>query len=69
MTNKIRTSRSVAKKASKKLRNKKTSKIVKSISASALSNRRKSYEEEFMTIKFNIRTLFSHKPDYTYLNY
>ena len=41
MTNKIRTSRSVAKKASKKLRNKKTSKIVKSISASTLSNRRK----------------------------
>ena len=41
MANKIRTSKPVASKAGKKLRSKKTSKTVKSIAASALSNRRK----------------------------
>ena len=41
MHNKIRTSKSVAKKASQQLRSKKTTKNTKSIAASALSNRRK----------------------------
>lgn len=37
--NKIRTSKSVAKKASKQLRSKKTSRMQKSVAASALRNR------------------------------
>ena len=41
MTNKIRTSKKVAKKASKQLRSSKTSKIQKSDAASALRNRAK----------------------------
>ena len=41
MTNKIRTSKKVAKKASKQLRSSKTSKIQKSVAASALRNRAK----------------------------
>jgi len=41
MANKIRTSKSVAKKASSQLRSKKTTKATKSVAGSALSNRRK----------------------------
>lgn len=41
MSNKIRTSKTVAKKASSQLRSKKSSKTTKSVAASALSNRRK----------------------------
>ena len=41
MANKIRTSKKIAKKASKQLRSKKTTKDTKSVAGSALSNRRK----------------------------
>jgi hypothetical protein len=41
MANKIRTSKSVAKKASSQLRSKATTKATKSVAGSALSNRRK----------------------------
>ncbi|MDD5888113.1 MAG: hypothetical protein PUC82_01320 [bacterium] len=41
MANKIRTSKSVAKKASSQLRSSKTTKATKSVAGSALSNRRK----------------------------
>lgn len=41
MTNKIRTSKPIATKASSQLRSKKTTKNTKSVAASALSNRRK----------------------------
>lgn len=41
MTNKIRTSKKVAKKASKQLRSSSTSKTQKSVAASALRNRAK----------------------------
>lgn len=41
MANKIRTSRKVAKIASKKLRSKNTSKSTKSLAGNALGNRRK----------------------------
>lgn len=41
MTNKIRTSRKVAKQASKQLRSKNTSKAQKSVAGSALRNRAK----------------------------
>ena len=41
MTNKIRTSKPIAKKASSQLRSKKTTKNTKCVAASALSNRRK----------------------------
>jgi len=39
MANKIRTSKSVAKKASSQLRGKKTTKAIKSVAGSALRNR------------------------------
>lgn len=41
MKNKIRTSKSVAKKASRQLRSKKTTKATKSVAGSALRNRSK----------------------------
>lgn len=41
MTNKVRTSKSVAKKASKQLRNSKSTKAEKSVAGSALRNRGK----------------------------
>lgn len=41
MANKIRTSKSVARKASSQLRSRKTTSATKSVAASALSNRRK----------------------------
>lgn len=41
MANKIRTSKSIAKKASSQLRSKVTTKATKSVAGSALSNRRK----------------------------
>lgn len=41
MANKIRTSKKVAKRASSQLRSRNTTKVTKSVAASALSNRRK----------------------------
>lgn len=41
MINKVRTSKNVAKKASKQLRSNKTSRLQKSVAASALRNRAK----------------------------
>ena len=60
MTNKIRTSKKVAKKASKQLRSSKTSKIQKSVAASALRNRAKKQKMNnrifiFVDLKFERR--------------
>lgn len=41
MVNRIRTSKSIARKASKQLRSKKTTKVTKSVAGSALRNRAK----------------------------